>query len=95
MCRSLLVLLTNAPELHAYVTRQLYNALHEGWSTAELSLFIVAVWWLGEPPLCPCVSVCVCVCVCACVRRGGGGGVVVVGERAEGGQKAGLGVDAR
>ena len=47
VCRSLLVLLTNAPELHPYVTRQLYSALADGAANAELSLIMVAVWWLG------------------------------------------------
>ena len=47
VCRSLLVLLTNAPELHAYATRQLYSALADSATTAELSLIMVAVWWLG------------------------------------------------
>ena len=46
--RALVVLLTNAPELHPYVSRQLYNALATAWAEADLSLIMVAAWWLGE-----------------------------------------------
>ena len=45
--RSLLVLLTNAPELQPYVSRQLYAALARTWEHCDLSLIVVASWWLG------------------------------------------------
>ena len=48
--RALLVLLTNAPELHAYVSRQLYAALANTWAEADLSLVVVSTWWLGKIP---------------------------------------------
>ena len=51
--RALVVLLTNAPELHPYVSRQLYNALALSWAEADLSLVMVATWWMGAPPSLP------------------------------------------
>ncbi|KAK9814370.1 hypothetical protein WJX72_004689 [[Myrmecia] bisecta] len=48
VCRALVVLITNAPELHAYVARSMYRALKAHQEQAELMLVITATWFLGE-----------------------------------------------
>ena len=68
--RALVVLLTNAPELHPYVSRQLYNALATAWAEADLSLVMVATWWLGGRPRSPAsppgLGTAVCTARCSC-----------------------------
>lgn len=45
--RAFIVLLTNAPELHAYAARSLYRALRDNLAAAELSLLATATWYIG------------------------------------------------
>lgn len=46
--RGLIVLLTNAPDLHGYAARQMYAALAADIEKAELSLIVTCAWFLGE-----------------------------------------------
>ncbi|CAL8470618.1 g10160 [Coccomyxa elongata] len=46
--RAFIVLLTNAPELHAYAARSLFRALRDNLAHAELSLLATATWYIGE-----------------------------------------------
>ncbi|BDA45799.1 AP-1 complex subunit gamma-1 [Coccomyxa sp. Obi] len=46
--RAFIVLLTNAPELHAYAARSLFRALRDNLANAELSLLATATWYIGE-----------------------------------------------
>jgi len=48
VCRALIVLICNAPELHAYSTRALYRALTAYQGVADTSLVLTAVWCIGE-----------------------------------------------
>ncbi len=45
--RAFIVLLTNAPELHAYAARSLFRALRDHLAHAELSLLATATWYIG------------------------------------------------
>ncbi len=45
--RAFIVLLTNAPELHAYAARSLFRSLREHLASAELSLLATATWYIG------------------------------------------------
>lgn len=45
---SLIVLITNAEDLHGYAVRQMYQALQQNLATADASLMIAAVWCIGE-----------------------------------------------
>lgn len=45
--RAFIVLLTNAPELHAYAARSLFRALRDNLAHAELSLLATATWYIG------------------------------------------------
>jgi hypothetical protein len=47
--RALVVLVTNAPALHAYAVRQMYAALQDH-ADAEFSLLMVATWIVGGWP---------------------------------------------
>ena len=47
--RACIVLLTNAPELHAYAARRLYAALRDSLPSAQLSLVATATWYIGAP----------------------------------------------
>jgi AP-1 complex subunit gamma-1 len=46
--RALLVLIANAPDLHAYSTRAMYRALTTHMATAEGPLLLACVWSVGE-----------------------------------------------
>ncbi|MEW5304167.1 MAG: hypothetical protein WDW36_006798 [Sanguina aurantia] len=48
VARALLVIITNANELHGYAVRTLYRALLMNLDSAETSLVITAVWVIGE-----------------------------------------------
>ncbi len=45
--KSFIVLLTNAPELHAYAARALFRALRQHLETAQTSLLATATWYTG------------------------------------------------
>ena len=45
--KSFIVLLTNAPELHAYAARALFRALRQHVETAQTSLLATATWYTG------------------------------------------------
>jgi hypothetical protein len=45
--KSFIVLLTNAPELHAYAARALFRALRQHLETAQTSLLATATWYSG------------------------------------------------
>jgi AP-1 complex subunit gamma-1 len=47
VCRALIVLITNATELHGYAARASYTALKEHLNQADLSLLMVTTWFLG------------------------------------------------
>ena len=47
VCRALVVLLSNAPELHGYVARSVYRALHDAGDDAAPSLITFSAWFLG------------------------------------------------
>ena len=49
VCRALVVLVSNAPELHAYAVRQMYTALKTNREQLALSLLMVTTWFLGAP----------------------------------------------
>lgn len=51
VCRALIVLISNAPELHGYTARSMYRALKDSADQAELTLSLVTstCWFLGEP----------------------------------------------
>ena len=48
VCRALVVLLANAPPLHAYAARALYATLKEHLVNAAPSLALTATWFLGQ-----------------------------------------------
>ncbi|KAJ9508579.1 hypothetical protein QJQ45_012110 [Haematococcus lacustris] len=48
VCRALIVLITNAPELHAYSARAMYRNLHAYQDVAHTSLLITGLWCIGE-----------------------------------------------
>ena len=50
VCRALIVLISNAPELHGYAARTMYRALKESIGQADLSLSLVTstCWFLGQ-----------------------------------------------
>ena len=50
VCRALIVLISNAPELHGYTARCMYRALKDSADQAELTLSLVTstCWFLGE-----------------------------------------------
>ncbi|DBA97265.1 TPA: hypothetical protein ACH3X1_015011 [Trebouxia sp. C0004] len=50
VCRALIVLISNAPELHGYTARSMYRALKDSADQAELTLSLVTstCWFLGE-----------------------------------------------
>lgn len=50
VCRALIVLISNAPELHGYTARAMYRALKDSADQAELPLSLVTstCWFLGE-----------------------------------------------
>lgn len=45
--RALIVLITNASELHGYAARGLYSALRDNADTADLALVMAATWIIG------------------------------------------------
>ena len=45
--KSFIVLLTNAPELHAYAARALFRALRQHAETAQTSLLATSSWYTG------------------------------------------------
>jgi AP-1 complex subunit gamma-1 len=45
--RGVVVLITNAPELHGYAVRSYYRALRDNFATAQPSLVTSAAWFLG------------------------------------------------
>ena len=51
VCRALIVLISNAPELHGYAARSMYQALKTSVDQAELPLSLVTCtcWFLGQP----------------------------------------------
>lgn len=51
VCRTLVVLISNEPKLHAYAARQSYRALQAGSQDASLLLTTTATWFLGEGSL--------------------------------------------
>lgn len=55
VCRALIVLISNAPELHGYAARSMYRALKDSVDQAELTLSLVTstCWFLGMAPY-PC-----------------------------------------
>ena len=57
VCRALIVLISNAPELHGYTARSMYRALKDSAHQAELTLSLVTstCWFLGEL-VHPCLS---------------------------------------
>ena len=46
--RAFIVLLTNAPELHAYAARSLFRSLRDNLASAEISLLATATWYIGK-----------------------------------------------
>mmetsp|Transcript_34996 Transcript_34996/g.77859 ORF Transcript_34996/g.77859 Transcript_34996/m.77859 type:complete len:861 (-) Transcript_34996:442-3024(-) len=48
VCRTLVVLITNTPELHGYAVRSMYRNLHAYQDVCERSLAITALWCIGE-----------------------------------------------
>uniref|UniRef100_A0A7S0S2A3 AP-1 complex subunit gamma n=2 Tax=Chlamydomonas leiostraca TaxID=1034604 RepID=A0A7S0S2A3_9CHLO len=48
VCRALIVLITNAPDLHAYAVRAMYRNLHAYQDVADTSLLITSLWCVGE-----------------------------------------------
>lgn len=52
--RALIVLLTNAVDLHGYAARAMYAALASDVEGAELSLIVTAAWFLGGRFLLAC-----------------------------------------
>ena len=52
VCRALVVLLTNAPELHAYAARAFFRALRDApGHPPPLLLATTAAWFLGARPV--------------------------------------------
>ena len=51
VCRALIVLISNAPELHGYTARSMYRALKTSIDDADLNLSLVTstCWFLGVP----------------------------------------------
>ena len=51
VCRALIVLISNAPELHGYTARSMYRALKASIDDADLNLSLVTstCWFLGVP----------------------------------------------
>lgn len=51
VCRALIVLISNAPELHGYAARSMYRALKTSIDDAGLNLSLVTstCWFLGAP----------------------------------------------
>ena len=49
VCRALVVLVSNAPELHAYAARLAMQFLKQHRETASHSLLITSTWFLGIP----------------------------------------------
>lgn len=49
VCRALIVLISNAPELHGYTARAMYRALKTSIDQADLNLSLVTstCWFLG------------------------------------------------
>lgn len=45
---SLIVLITNAEDLHGYAVRRMFAALQQNLGTAEPSLMTAAIWCIGE-----------------------------------------------
>ena len=50
VCRALIVLISNAPELHGYAARCMYQALKSNLNQADIPLSLVTCtsWFLGE-----------------------------------------------
>lgn len=48
VCRALVVLVSNAAELHAYAARRMFAAAREKLDTAAPSLLTTALWTVGE-----------------------------------------------
>ena len=50
VCRALIVLISNAPELHGYAARSMYRALKASMDQADLNLSLVTstCWFLGK-----------------------------------------------
>ena len=50
VCRALIVLISNAPELHGYAARSMYQGLRTSVDQAELPLSLVTCtcWFLGQ-----------------------------------------------
>lgn len=48
VCRALIVMVSNAPELHGYAVRTLYRNLQAYQDVAERSLLITSLWCIGE-----------------------------------------------
>lgn len=53
VCRALIVLISNAPELHGYTARSMYRALKTSIDDADLNLSLVTstCWFLGATML--------------------------------------------
>ena len=49
VCRALVVLVSNASELHAYAARLAMQFLKSQRETASHSLLITSTWFIGEP----------------------------------------------
>ena len=55
VCRALVVLVSNAPELHAYAARLAMQFLQKFRETASHSLLITSTWFIGDPPTAACL----------------------------------------
>ncbi len=51
--RALIVLITNAPDLHAYAARAFYSALKGDPDAAEFALVMASTWIIGAAPINP------------------------------------------
>ena len=49
VCRTLVVLISNEPKLHAYAARQSFRVLQMDAKDASLLLMVTTTWFLGEP----------------------------------------------
>lgn len=51
--RALIVLITNAPDLHGYAARAFYSALKADPDAAEFALVMASTWIIGAAPINP------------------------------------------
>lgn len=49
VCRTLVVLISNEPKLHAYAARQSFRSLQSDAKNASLLLMLTTTWFLGTP----------------------------------------------